>query len=80
MTLGHLRITIRHFLGRGVQGAVVAGSTGRRPHKPPAGPKIGPRIRRSGTRVEKPLSDFPDANAGHLMTKLWLSDGNGTIG
>ena len=28
-TLGHLRITIRHFLGRGVQGVVVAGSTGR---------------------------------------------------
>src|SRR5271169_3657691 len=29
MTLGHLRITIRHFLGRGVQGVAVAGSTGR---------------------------------------------------
>jgi hypothetical protein len=28
-TLGHLRITIRHFLGRDVQGVVVAGSTGR---------------------------------------------------
>ena len=39
-TLGHLRITIRHFLGRGVQGVAVAGSTGRvarRPGMPPVG-------------------------------------------
>ena len=39
-TLGHLRITIRHFLGRRVQGVVVAGSTGRvarRPGMPPVG-------------------------------------------
>ena len=40
MTLGHLRITIRHFLGRGVQGVVVVGSTGRvapRPRMPQVG-------------------------------------------
>jgi hypothetical protein len=47
MTLGHLRITIRHFLGRGVQGVVVAGSTGRVAVAPVCrqSAKIGPRIR-----------------------------------
>ena len=72
MTLGHLRITIRHFLGTGVQGVVVVGSTGRvapRPRMPQVG-QDRPAGRLGGyLPPETFTSDSLRAFASHLAAK-----------